>query len=307
MISEFLNRMRLETSKSGGISAGKVNEEKAEKTPEDLAREYVENSIIQAEKFKASLAVPPEGIPDYIFAPRLTRGHDDDDDDFFHMTCHVELALRAIVERGGFIELEKLLPKALKHVKPYQDQKLLNAVNAEGQSYFVPMVDKEYRITGIKKWDQAFRIYASIFAEANPSRAVEIMQYLHTINDAATKWCWENVAQYDYIFRQKMAQKPYKSWAKVYTQLWSTTMVNPLVKTPNSSNSVGQNSSQGKKSWREIACRRYNKGKCTRGANCKFEHRCSFCGSFSHTYPTCPRKPKKPSTEEGKKNTLTSN
>ena len=311
MVTEFLNKVRLSSSVNQPSISGKTKatERTEDKTPQELAREYVENSITQAEKFKATLAVPPEGIPDSLFAPRLTRGHDDDDDNFFHMTCHVELNLREVIERGGFVELDKLLPKALKHVKPYHEQKLLSAVNHDSQSYFVPLVDKEYRITGIRKWDQAFRIYASIFAEANPSRAVEIMQYLHTINDAASKWCWENVAQYDYIFRQKMSQKPYKSWAKTYTQLWTSTMVNPLAKTPtttHNSNST-QSSNTGKKAWREIACWRYNKGKCTRGAECKFEHRCSYCGSGNHVYPNCLKRKKKTPSEDTRRVTVSSN
>ena len=300
VVAEYIKKIRLEGNKQRHkIVERPATSDADHKTPEQLAKEYVDNSIIQAEKFKATLA-PPEGIPESIFAPRLSRNHDDDEDDFFHMTCHVELNIRTIIERGGFIELEKLLPKALKHLKPYNEQRLVNTIGNDGQSYFVPAIDKEYRITGVRKWDQAFRVYASIFAEANPSRAVEIMQYLHTINDAATKWQWDNVAQYDFIFRQKMAQKPYKSWAKIFTQLWTTTMVNPLQKGNPSSNSSasGFQNTSGKKNWREIACWRYNKRKCNKSAEqCKFEHRCSYCGGMNHIYPNCPKRKKSSAAE----------
>ena len=33
------------------------------------------------------------------------------DDDFFHLTCHIEPCLIHRIEKGEFVELEKLLPK----------------------------------------------------------------------------------------------------------------------------------------------------------------------------------------------------
>ena len=34
-----------------------------------------------------------------------------EDDEFFHLTCHVEASMKQKIERGEFIELDKLLPK----------------------------------------------------------------------------------------------------------------------------------------------------------------------------------------------------
>ena len=36
---------------------------------------------------------------------------DDNDDEFFHLTCHVDSSLKAKIERGEYIDLEYLLPK----------------------------------------------------------------------------------------------------------------------------------------------------------------------------------------------------
>ena len=33
------------------------------------------------------------------------------DDDFFHLTCHIDPSLIHKIEKGEFVELEKLLPK----------------------------------------------------------------------------------------------------------------------------------------------------------------------------------------------------
>ena len=45
---------------------------------------------------------------------------------------------------------------------------------------------------------------------------------------AASSFQWDNIAWYDYTFRQLMAVKPYRSWAKTYTQFWNLAMRNPL-------------------------------------------------------------------------------
>ena len=37
------------------------------------------------------------------------------DDDFFHLTCHIEPSLIHKIEKGEFVELEKLLPKDRSH------------------------------------------------------------------------------------------------------------------------------------------------------------------------------------------------
>ena len=39
------------------------------------------------------------------------KGNDDNDDDFLHVTCHVDQLMIQRIEQGEFIDLEKLLPK----------------------------------------------------------------------------------------------------------------------------------------------------------------------------------------------------
>ena len=41
----------------------------------------------------------------------LNIGSGVSDDDFFHLTCHIEPSLIHKIEKGEFIKLEKLLPK----------------------------------------------------------------------------------------------------------------------------------------------------------------------------------------------------
>ena len=35
----------------------------------------------------------------------------DNDDDFFHVACHVDPQLKAKIKKGEYVELDKLLPK----------------------------------------------------------------------------------------------------------------------------------------------------------------------------------------------------
>ena len=269
-------------------------------------RDLAEEEIIQAEKFKAEIARPREGKDndERENAGPLKQPIDseDDDDDFYEMTCHVDSALKKKIQRGEFIELEKLLPKPL-DLKDNKEQ-TIDIIEREGQSYLVPgKVRDQMKITNVKRWDEAFRVYVSIYSKANPNRSSEIMQYLHTIHSAASTFYWPNVAQYDFVFRKKMGQRRHRNWARTNTQLWSKTMVNPLNKSFNNNSSQGiAGAVSGRKDWRDIACWRYNRNKCSK-INCRFEHRCSFCGSFSHIYLGCPKKTKcsEKQTESDKK------
>ena len=134
----------------------------------------------------------------------------------------------------------------------------------------------------MRRWEQAFRIYATIYSQANPQRSSEIFQYMNTINHAARSFAWECVEYYDFTFRQMMARKPNRSWSKGFPELWTMAMTEPLSK----------NSGQTKKKdWRDNCCWKFNKGSCRLGPACRFEHKCTYCGSTTHPRIHCYRKP----------------
>ena len=37
-------------------------------------------------------------------------------------------------------------------------------------------------------------------------------------------------------------------------------------------------------------CHRYNKGKCTNGVSCKYQHKCEECGKFGHGAHICHKR-----------------
>ena len=207
------------------------------------ARARADKLILDAERFKASISAPQGNVygnPLFVNQQNLPGGDGmnmftnsqcnsllEGDDDFFHLTCHIEPGLRSKIESGQFVDLEKLLPRdRIPHMS--RDDNRMEMVNRDGATYFVPATDKDGKINNVKKWDQAFRVYAAIYCKCNPSRSAEIWQYIYVIYTAASTFQWENVAWYDYTFRQLMAAKPYRSWAKIYNQFSNLAMRNPV-------------------------------------------------------------------------------
>ena len=210
-----------------------------------------------------------------------------EDDEFFHITCHLDPSTKAKIEKGEFVDLEKLLPKDRYH-KVNQDC-AMTLVNRNGLTYFVP-ADSGSKITNVRRWEQAFRVYAAVYSNANPNRSAEIWQYVYVINTAASSFAWENVAYYDFTFRQLMHSYPTRNWGKMYLQPWNLAMKDPISAKAVSSTTTSENNGHVKYGdWRDNCCWRYNRGKCNKW-NCKFDHRCNYCGGYSHPAVNCYKK-----------------
>ena len=246
-----------------------------------------EEIIINSEKYKAAATVLPEGGSGDKIKPKPYNY--DDDANFMVSTCHVSATLVEKIEMGRFVQLIKLLNKSLRDQKDESDIKM-ELRHRDGQCYWEPVRDQETKITGIKRWEQAFRVYMTIYSEANPSRSGEILAYTDIISNAAQTYTWENIANYDFYFRRLMDKNPHRSWSRIHNQLWSL-MMKDHIGVRLSKDGSGNNS---KRDLRDTCCWRYNRGKCSKTAeDCKFEHRCSGCGSYNHIYYKCPKRGKR--------------
>ena len=263
---------------------------------EDVVRSTVNRAILDAERFKASIQQP---IPGINFNNPGTPRHDleqlrqlrylDDDDEFFHTTCHIDAQLKARIEKGEFVELEKLVQKRTQ-LEPEVEGRM-QLVNKDGMSYFVKAIDRETKINNVTKWEQAFRVYSTIYCQANPNRSAEILQYVDVIHRAAKIFNWDNVARYDYVFRQLMAVKPHRSWAKIYTQMWNINLNEPIKRFQEQNGAKDYRGSGGNaNAKRDNTCWRYNKNTCKFGKSCRFEHKCSYCGTPGHPVLNCHKK-----------------
>ena len=257
-------------------------------------RSTIDRAILDAERFKATLQQPLPGIafnnpPSFSRAENEQLRHlrylDNEDDEFFHTTCHLDSQLKAKIARGEFVELEKLIQKRTQFEPDVEGR--MQLVNRDGVSYFIKATDRETKISNVNRWEQAFRVYTTIYCQANPHRSAEILQYVDVIHRAAKIFNWENVARYDYVFRQLMAAKPHRSWAKIYTQMWNINLNEPLKRFQEQGQTTQKGQSSSKK---DQTCWRYNKNNCKFGRNCRFEHKCSYCGISGHPATNCHKK-----------------
>ena len=295
-ITDFIKKIRI-ADRSGSTTADSETErssrrpqstvqiprEKTESEKMMEKRKEAENQVLQAEQYKANLIPQGKIASGIINNQNLVRYAIDPDDEFFHITCHIDGELKLKIRKGEFVELEKLLNKKLLR-NQNSDKMDCQIVTRGGESFIVPK-ERETKINSIHKWDQAFRIYAAIYAKANPERAVEIWQYIETIHTAANTFSWDCVANYDYTFRQLMAEYPQRSWAKIYSQVWNLNLCTPQSR---AGPSTGQAYSKSRET--QGICWRYNKNKCKYGQKCRFDHRCSNCGLRGHPSYTCNKR-----------------
>ena len=209
--------------------------------------------------------------------------------------------------QGEYVELKKLLPKD-KYGKSGEDR--LEWVQRDGGTFLVP-AQKDNKIGGFRRWEQAFRAYATIYCGANLHRAKEIWQYIRVINTAASSYTWDNVYNYDIMFRHLMAFNPQRSWAVTYNQMWNLSMRDPIprnnktnyafphssgsgyVMNKGSSSTVTNNPMQVRRNKSDY-CWNFNKGlPCKFGARCKFIEKCKYCDSPSRGVNACPKLSKK--------------
>ena len=80
-----------------------------------------------------------------------------------------------------------------------------------------------------------------------------------------------------------MSHYPQRSWGVILQQAWSMYLKDRL-----RHEEFNKNGNKHKKE----ACKRYNKGLCTAGHNCKYDHRCTMpsCGKYGHGTHICRKR-----------------
>ena len=163
-----------------------------------------------------------------------------------------------------------------------------------GQTFFVPMQENA-SITNYARWEQAFRVFTDIFTTAHPHKTGELLQYVHIIHTISLTYIWDNVYRYDKDFRLHISQFPQHSWGIILQQSWSMRLKDKIscneglrmntYHSPGSGNGHSH-SSNGRSGSKDI-CKRYNRGKCTFGATCHYDHKCLYCFKFGHSVKVC--------------------
>ena len=206
------------------------------------------------------------------------------DNNYIIMGGHLDQAIQDKIKKGEYVDFARLLPRD----RVVQDDHRMELINKGGQTYFVPVIDRDSAgvINSFTKWEQAFRVYSNLYLRFNPSRATELIQYNHIIFTAASAYLWDNVYTYDKEFRTHMGNFPHQNWGIILQQAW-TMYLKDRLRVHESHKVNGSNNAY--KSKKEI-CKRFNKGLCTAGMSCRYDHHCLECGKFGHAEHICHKK-----------------
>lgn len=146
-VANFIEQIRIDQQPDDNCNPGEGNRIERSNTDFEETQRKAERSIIEGEKFKASIKQPgiSSAVNEYngITQHQITHGTSGtvpppmnglnaeangrlengeginllnigsgvSDDDFFHLTFHIKPSLIHKIEKGKFIEFEKLLPK----------------------------------------------------------------------------------------------------------------------------------------------------------------------------------------------------
>ena len=247
-------------------------------TPEEKAREMVRKAEISKAKI---LATPGKNHEQPLLANLLTPTALVDEG-YMVVGAHVDEATILKIEKGEYVDFAKLIPKDKVLA---EEETRLELVIRDGHTYWAP-VTTSTNINSFAKWEQAFRVFANIFSKANPTRSSELIEYNHIIHTIALAYTWDNVYTYDKEFRLHMSRNPHRSWSIILQQAWSMRLRDRLSNSWASQNNSGMNRGAMQKRSNEL-CRKFNRGRCNFGPNCKFDHRCSYCQKFGHGSVNC--------------------
>ena len=206
------------------------------------------------------------------------------DEGYVMMGTHLDTGTKQKIEEGQYVDLARLLPRDKVRT---EDDHRLEMVNKGELTYWIPMADRDLSpINSYIRWEQVFRVYTNVFAKANPNRVTEILQYNHTIELAVTSFHWNDIYQYDREFRIHMGENPERNWGIILQQGWSIYLKNPI----NNNAQAGSNRSEHNQNSSAIGkkiCFRYNRGHCSFGLRCKFDHHCGINGKHGHGAFNC--------------------
>ena len=208
------------------------------------------------------------------------------DESYMLVATHLDEAIIKRIEQDEYVDFAKLLARDKMLDNEETEMRL---VQRDGRTMYVPVKD-ECLINNVLKWDQAFRVYSNIYTRVFPNKATQLVQYSHIIHSAAQSYAWSNVYQYDKDFRDHMSRNKGRSWGIILQQAWTMRLRDRL--SLHNNNYEGNrfspkgNSRDNQKSTKE-PCRRFNRGKCSYGTSCIFEHRCNYCFKFGHPIVNC--------------------
>ena len=212
------------------------------------------------------------------------------DANFEMVGSHIEEMVRRKIENFQYVDSSKLIPKD--RIQSEEDHRMV-MLNKNGETYWVPYTDVNRDrsvISSYQKWDVAFRVFSDVLTRKFPEKSTELIQYNHVIHTASLTYNWENVYNYDKDFRMHISKYPTRSWGIILQQSWNIRMKDKFRTNNNdawnSSSPRGGKTPNNNRGKKDI-CWRFNRGRCTYGMSCKFDHKCGICNKFGHGAHNC--------------------
>ena len=269
-----------------------------DETPRDKSEKNKTNDVIrEAEASRARILTTPGKVQRFAnpireenydrlkFSCSATQHSTIVDENYLIIGSHIDEVLHEKIKRSEYIYFARLLPRERTSV----DDGRLELVHKNGQTYFLPVAERDIgNISSFGKWEQAFRVFSNIYTSAFPDRATELIQYNHIIFTASMSYQWDNVYTYDCELRRHLSHFPDRSWAIILQQAWTMHLKDRVINHGHSGGRFGNNNGN-QRNKKEIS-QRFNKGLCTAGRNCKFDHRCLECGKFGHRMHICRKR-----------------
>ena len=198
------------------------------------------------------------GIKDTISLAQLALGQIDNIDlmtcDSDDITAHVPMSLKQKNWKNQYINIALLLKGSPELIDICSGGNF--RLNENGILESKPVMFKE-KVHSIEKWADAFLIYMHTYLQKHFDKASEMLQYMATIRDAASRNIGYGWRVYDEQFRMRQSLE-LKSGSQLNSDLWLKVMTPTTAGTFSNMPQRRQFASQPS----PLACTGYNKGSC---------------------------------------------
>ena len=186
------------------------------------------------------------------------------------LAMHVPKHLKEKILSHEFIDLRLLLEK-------HERAKCMQVeIDPNKGTLMCSQPEPTHKFLNIEKWTSAFMIFMYVYLEQfgkdNPSKPLELLQYMETIRFAANTYSGSGWFLYDEATR-KCWSSPKQNFANMNGEYWLRFMAGggkAQSSRTSSSTSTGA-----------PLCFHFNKGRCIK-PRCTYTHRCSSCNSPQH-------------------------
>ena len=184
---------------------------------------------------------------------------------------HIDSKLRAKIQGNSYVNFVGLLSRRDQTTEHYQLQ-------VTGDSVALVPRYRPTKITSFEQWTESFHVYVAVYCQAHRLQTAAIMKYAATVQEIAKRSGTTAALFDDEKFRTWQQHQPVVQWGVVNSELFlqSSSVIEgsgPRSKAP----FPGPASSTTGRCWA------FNRtGFCTRGKQCQYSHRCTWCGGPYH-------------------------